>query len=142
MNERGKKKDPCAEITAKLEAKRKELEEKQAEIEKLTAESLRAAGLDDVLTPKSFKQLEEKYAFYSVTELHRYLKEFPITAKYFKDWVKAGMPESSDEEKHKKVLDILFEHYAKKFEEEWPASFPETPEEKEAPEPKVDPDAL
>jgi uncharacterized membrane-anchored protein YhcB (DUF1043 family) len=97
------KKDPCAEITAKLEAKRNELEEKQAEIEKLTAESLRTAGLDDVLTPKDFKHLQKLHSLNSVKELLERLKDNEVPVRDFKSWVKAGMPEESNEEEHKKV---------------------------------------
>ena len=97
------RRDPCAEIAAKLEAKRKEVEEKQAEIEKLTAESLQAAGLDDVLTPKDFKQLRKLHLLNSVKELLERLKDSEVPVEDFKSWVKAGMPEESDEEEHKKV---------------------------------------
>ena len=70
---------------------------------------MRATGVDDVLTPKNFKQLQEEYSILSVVELHRFLEEYSdyLPVEDFKSWVKAGMPESSDEEKHKKVSHLL-----------------------------------
>jgi len=101
--------DPCAEIAAKLAAKRKELEEKQAEIEKLTAESLRAAGLDDVLTPKGLKRLQMEHLPVSLPYISAWLEKNYVRVEDFKDWIKAGMPKKSDREEYQMLLEALGE---------------------------------